>query len=134
MSNTNKILLALLVIVIVVLIFNWKKWFGNKNGTTTNGTGTGTTTPRTTTGSRVSNTISDDQLRSTIMSRLSASNVRRESGSTQTLINRLYSLSTTQLLTIYNNPNVDRFIVKCDTGTGFVYNWFSCPEGTSQVG
>ena len=42
MTNQTKTILGVIVfIIVIVIIVNWNKWFGKKNGTSTNGTGTG---------------------------------------------------------------------------------------------
>lgn len=48
MSNTNKIYIALGILILIIILFNWRKIFGKRNGSTSNtttptdiGTGTG---------------------------------------------------------------------------------------------
>ena len=43
-SQTKTILGVIVFIIVIVIIVNWEKLFGKKNGTSTNGTGTGTGT------------------------------------------------------------------------------------------
>jgi len=41
MTNTNKFLIALGILAVIIILFNWKKIFGEKSDTTVN-SGTGT--------------------------------------------------------------------------------------------